>query len=278
MLKHYSHETAGTLLGGGTYGHVYSVQSGGKLFALKKFDHEAHATFVHESEMAIKTKGFRGVVQVKKSFIADGHEQLLMELCVSDLFTYVVEKEVRLSEEEALSIFYSICEAAAELHDRGIAHLDLKLENILLSQEGEWKLCDFGSASHFIKGERRLAHCKIGTPGYAAPEITGKSWFLPEKADSWSLGIILHALLLNCFPFLESSPTDSFSLNFVVFSQLSAGTKKLLFNLLALDPDVRPSATDVLLKWKHLGTKGKKETSAKISKFKSFCRFLGNTQ
>ena len=53
--------------------------------------------------------------------------------------------------------------------------------------------------------------------------------------------------------------------------------KKLLFNLLILDPEVRPSATDVLLKWKHLGTKGK-ETSAKISKFKSFCRFLGNTQ
>ena len=272
MLEHYSHEKEGNLLGEGSYGRVYGSHSGGRKFALKKFDRRAYGAFVHESEMALKTKSLQTVVQVKKSFISGGNGYLLMEHCISDLFTFIKERNEPLCEEEALRIFYSLCEAVAELHSRSIAHLDLKLENILLTEKGEWKLCDFGSSCSFTRGERKLVRGRIGTPGYAAPEIMANKWFFPEKADSWSLGIILHALLLNCLPYFDSESTDSsFSLNFVYFSSISAASKKLLYNLLAHDPDVRPSAKYILLEYKYfqLQPPKAKETNTKFRKIKN---------
>ena len=245
MLQ-YEHEREEAFIGEGSYGSVYSCQSLGKNFALKKFHNRGDSTFIHESMMAIKTNGLNHVVQVKKSFISGENGYLLMEYCISDLFACISEKEF--SESEALEIFYIICEAVAELHSRNIAHLDLKLENILLNPGGKWKLCDFGSACTFKKGDFKFSHRKIGTPGYSPPEIMEKKSFLPEKADSWSLGIILHALLLQCFPYLDSAvpSASSFSLNFLYFSQISASSKVLVMQLLSIDPHKRPSATEIL--------------------------------
>ena len=266
QLQLYSHEKEENLLGEGSFGCVYTTSCHQhKKQALKKF--YSHSTFVHESEMAIKTKDLRGTVKVKKSFISEGNGYLLMEYCDTDLFTFLRDKN--LSEMEALAIFYSICEAVAELHSHNVAHLDLKLENILLTPNAEWKLCDFGSARSFIAGKTQVLGSRTGTPGYCAPEIMVNRSAHPEKADSWSLGIILHALLLHCFPFhnfQEEGPCyANFSLNFVYFSRLSDTSKQMLYNLLSLDANVRLSPADVLLY--QAGAKGKKFNS-KIRKIK----------
>lgn len=94
-------------------------------------------------------------------------------------------------------------QAVAELHQKGIAHRDIKLDNFLVPKEGPIKLCDFGFA---IQKEFDDKTC--GTPAYTAPEIresslevgSEKSDYNTFKADSFSMGILLWMLKNHCYP------------------------------------------------------------------------------
>ena len=123
-----------------------------------------------------------------------------------------------LEEAEARRIFGGIAAAVSHCHAHGIAHLDLKLENILLTEDGGVKLIDFG-LSHAYRprgdGGSRLDRARdpgyhretplqnlVGSSGYAAPEV----WFNCGgydglTADVWSMGVILYLMLFGFFPF-----------------------------------------------------------------------------
>jgi serine/threonine protein kinase len=140
---------------------------------------------------------------------------IITELCCGgELFDYLAEKG-RLGEEETKIMFGQLCLAVAYLHDRGIVHRDLKLENVLLDERCHVKLGDFGFTREFDRGAFMETFC--GTTGYAAPEmLLGKkylgpgkcisfSWRCPltrhEEVDVWSLGVILYTLLTGTLPF-----------------------------------------------------------------------------
>jgi serine/threonine protein kinase len=88
------------------------------------------------------------------------------------------------------------------LHDREIAHGDIKLENILIDEEGHPKLIDFGycQTSLFADDDQ-----KAGTIIYTAPELFCSGRFHTLKADIWSLGIVLFVLIVRCFPYTSKS-------------------------------------------------------------------------
>jgi len=100
---------------------------------------------------------------------------IVTELCSGgELFDYLVEKG-RLSETETKFIFGQLCLAVAYLHDKGIVHRDLKLENVLLDEHCRVKLGDFGFTREFERGGLMETFC--GTTGYAAPEmLSGKKY------------------------------------------------------------------------------------------------------
>lgn len=86
------------------------------------------------------------------------------------------------------------------LRSKRIIHRDLKLGNILLGQNMEIKLCDFGLAVQLESfDERRMTVC--GTPNYIAPEVLRHEMGHSFEVDVWALGIIMYALLVGKPPF-----------------------------------------------------------------------------
>ncbi|XP_029817140.1 ribosomal protein S6 kinase-related protein [Manacus vitellinus] len=83
------------------------------------------------------------------------------------------------------------------LHDLGIMHRDVKMENILLDERGHLKLTDFGLSRYLQWGER--AHTICGTLQYMAPEVLSGGPY-SHAADWWSLGVLLFALASGEFP------------------------------------------------------------------------------
>ncbi|XP_042713970.2 ribosomal protein S6 kinase-related protein isoform X1 [Chrysemys picta bellii] len=87
--------------------------------------------------------------------------------------------------------------ALGYLHDLGIVHRDVKMENILLDERGHLKLTDFGLSRHLRRGERAYTIC--GTLQYMAPEVLSGGPY-SHSADWWSLGILLFTLATGKFP------------------------------------------------------------------------------
>ena len=125
---------------------------------------------------------------------------IIMEYCEGgELFDYIVEKE-RLDEFESSIFFYQFINALDYIHSKGVAHRDLKPENLLLSQNKNIKIIDFGLSNFFETGIGGLA-TPCGSPSYASPEIIKGEIYDGFKIDVWASGIILFAMLCGYLPF-----------------------------------------------------------------------------
>ncbi|KAG2264785.1 hypothetical protein Bca52824_071864 [Brassica carinata] len=86
-------------------------------------------------------------------------------------------------------------------HSRSVYHRDLKPENLLLDENSDLKISDFGlSALRESKKQDGLLHTTCGTPAYVAPEVISKKGYDGAKADVWSCGVVLYVLCPNWFP------------------------------------------------------------------------------
>nr|ABK25045.1 unknown [Picea sitchensis] len=118
-----------------------------------------------------------------------------------ELFNRVVEKG-RLKEEEARKYFQQLISAVDFCHSRGVYHRDLKPENLLLEENGDLKVADFGlSALPAQFKQDGLLHTTCGTPAYLAPEVVSNKGYNGDKADIWSCGVILFVLMAGYLPF-----------------------------------------------------------------------------
>jgi serine/threonine protein kinase len=118
-----------------------------------------------------------------------------------DLYDYFRKRDFSVSEERSKVIFRKIANALYYMHSMGICHRDLKLENIMMTDDSEEAIpviIDFGLSK--MIGPNQMITDKFGTVGYTAPEIyTSKSY--DKKVDLFSLGVILYALLSGYLPF-----------------------------------------------------------------------------
>ena len=85
------------------------------------------------------------------------------------------------------------------MHSRRIAHRDLKLDNILVGQDGNIKIIDFGFALKLKNNERLTTIC--GTAHYMDPDLAGKNPYIGSAADVWAMGVTLFILLTGDYPF-----------------------------------------------------------------------------
>ncbi len=171
------------------------------------------------------------------------------------------------SEDKTFEIFRQIVDAVAFLHKNGVAHRDIKLENILWTESSnELKLTDFGLAKSVSLSDVEFMSTPCGTPSYVAPEII-KGQNYTQAVDLWALGVVLYLLYVTNLPGLHllttlnslfckyPFPGDSLGeiyarietgkVCFPAEIEISAEVKDLICNLLKEDTHSRFTLEDV---------------------------------
>ncbi|KAI4485780.1 hypothetical protein M0804_006269 [Polistes exclamans] len=157
-----------------------------------------------------------------------------------EIFDYIAQYG-RMGEPRARATFAQILSAVEYCHATGIAHRDLKAENLLLDAQMNVKIADFGFSNRFAPGERLSTWC--GSPPYAAPEVfRGKHYAGPE-IDVWSLGVVLYVLVCGALPFdgstLQSLRDRVLSGRFRIPYFMSTDCESLIRKMLVLEPAKR---------------------------------------
>lgn len=177
------------------------------------------------------------------------------EFCVrGDLFRRLRLTTTGFPERRATSFLRQVLSVLHYMHKSGFAHRDVKLENILLAQDGCVKLADLGTM-YWRTGDGDGFSTRVcGSPQYAAPEVMRKSGYVPQRADLWSCGITLFVLLTRCMPFdpnwwyavqgaVKQLHVDR-ALQHERLGNLSLAGQALLVGLLTVDPRKRISTAE----------------------------------
>ncbi|XP_063804837.1 serine/threonine-protein kinase SIK1-like [Pseudophryne corroboree] len=163
-----------------------------------------------------------------------------------ELFDYMTVRG-RLSEEEARDKFLQILSAVVYCHSQNIVHRDLKTENLLLDENMDIKLADFGFGNFYMEGRPLNTWC--GSPPYAAPEVFQGKEYEGPLLDVWSLGVVLYVLLCGSFPFdgpnLPTMRQRVLEGRFRIPYYMSQDCESLLRRMLAVDPGKRLSVAQI---------------------------------
>jgi serine/threonine protein kinase len=171
-----------------------------------------------------------------------------------ELFDYIVSKQ-RLDEKEACKFFQQIISGVEYFHKLGIVHRDLKPENLLLDDNKNIKIVDFGLSNTYKHTESSTAQqdeelqTACGSPCYAAPEMIAGNKYSGLKADIWSCGVILFAMVCGYLPFED--PDTAILYNKILKCQyevpywINDNIQDLLTKILNVDPIKRYTIADI---------------------------------
>ncbi|XP_042068102.1 CBL-interacting serine/threonine-protein kinase 11-like [Salvia splendens] len=165
-----------------------------------------------------------------------------------ELFAKVAK--CRLTEALCRKYFQQLVGVVSHCHSRGIYHRDLKPENLLLDEDENLKVSDFGlSAICDQVHSDGLLHTLCGTPAYVAPEILAKRGYDGAKIDIWSCGVILFVLAAGYLPFNDPNLMNMYRKiykgEFRCPKWMSPGLKRLLSRLLDTNPNTRITMEEI---------------------------------
>lgn len=130
-----------------------------------------------------------------------------MEYAPYDLFSVVMSG--KMCRPEIYCVFRQICDGVEYLHELGLAHRDIKLDNCVMTTDNVVKLIDFGTATVFHypgKSSHTPATGIVGSDPYLAPEVLSQDAYDPRKSDVWSVAIIFLCMVLRRFPWKIPDP------------------------------------------------------------------------
>ncbi|KAG0231485.1 hypothetical protein BGW42_000237, partial [Actinomortierella wolfii] len=199
-------------LGAGAHGTVYKGKWSVFTVAAKKFPISANEATQDSIQREIKVLGiltYRHVIQFYGTVYHKGHLVLLTDLAERGSLASAIRNGIkdwstkeRFAREMLLGLAY--------IHSKGVLHLDLKSENVLLSHSMEVKLCDFGCSTIKTTSATKSTESKKGTVRWIAPEIFVPKPKYSTKSDMYSLGMVMWEMAANCTtPFKDhrNSPT-----------------------------------------------------------------------
>lgn len=163
---------------------------------------------------------------------------IFMELAGGgELFDQVIDRGTNaMPEDVARNFFVQMLAGVTHCHERGVAHRDLKLENVLLTSDGVVKIIDFGLSHVYVRNEAgEIDRSKpltdmCGSKSYAAPEVLGAKSYDGFAADVWSLGVSLFAMLSGFFPLDEATPKDWRYAKLVEAQQMGRSTSRTVYS------------------------------------------------
>jgi carbon catabolite-derepressing protein kinase len=162
---------------------------------------------------------------------------MVIEFAGKELFDYIVQKG-KMPEDEARRFFQQIISAVEYCHRHKIVHRDLKPENLLLDDQLNVKIADFGLSNFMSDGNFLKTSC--GSPNYAAPEVISGKLYAGPEVDVWSCGVILYVMLCGRLPFDDEFIPALFKKIsngvYTIPNYLSQGAKNLLTRMLVVNP------------------------------------------
>ena len=130
---------------------------------------------------------------------------ITMEYVSGENLKSLIKGKKRIDPENIIAIARQVCEGLAEAHRLGIVHRDLKPSNIMIDQEGNARIMDFGIARSLRTKGITDEGVIIGTPDYMSPEqVVAKG--IDERSDIYSLGVILYEMITGKVPFVGDTP------------------------------------------------------------------------
>jgi serine/threonine protein kinase len=252
--RHFGNYTASKVIGQGSTCAVLEAtdRSTGRDYAVKVMsssDLESRGiTHKVETELSILRRISHKHVIHFHEVISDGNLLFIVtENCNGgDLLTWITDRRTA-NLPTLKQLFSEICRGLQYLHHEGIAHNDLKPENIIIDANGTAKIIDFGYAkTETMAGDDE----KCGTLMYAAPELFSSGRYHTQKSDIWSLGIVLYAMATASFPF--NGRTDRQIVQQISRAALkyprgmNAQVEALVRRMTKVNPNERPTIDEVL--------------------------------
>jgi serine/threonine protein kinase len=188
-----------------------------------------------------------GVIKVF-DFLSDADFlYLVLELVSRTTLLSQLSTVSRFSEDAARQIFKQLLVTVAYIHAQGVAHRDLKLENVVVDGAGHLKIVDFGfSRAARTPGELFASSC--GSVVYAAPEIISHRKYDGRMADMWSMGVILYVLVTGVLPWRGSNELAVYGQiiggDFEIPATVGVLCSDLIRKLMVKEPVARLTATE----------------------------------
>jgi serine/threonine protein kinase/Tfp pilus assembly protein PilF len=167
-------------------------------------DKETVERFSNELKLARKIS-HRNVCRMFDLGKAEGTTFITMEFVPGEDLKKLIRKMGQVGAARAVSIAKQVCEGLAEAHHLGVIHRDLKPQNIMVDEDGNARIMDFGIARSLSGKGITEAGVMIGTPEYMSPEqAEGKE--VDQRSDIYSLGVILYEMMAGRPPFEGDTP------------------------------------------------------------------------
>jgi len=222
--------------------------------------------------------GHDNIIQLLDVFESETYIFLVFELCTNgELFDHL-NSVVTISEKRARRIMRQVIEALVHCHDKGVVHRDIKPENILLDQDFNVKVTDFGFAKVLQPEERLYEVC--GTPGYLAPELLKAGMVekhechgYGQEVDVWACGVVLYTLLVGFPPFwhrkqlmmIRQIMEGNYSFASAEWVDISQSPKDLISQMLVVEPTNRVNIRQCLFHEFFMTSRSRRGSMAKIS-------------
>jgi len=191
------------IVGEGAYGIVYKCKNKetGKFVAIKKFketeDELVQKTMKRELKMLQQLK-HENIVEFQESFTSKGNLFLVFEYCEKNLLEVLEESPDGLSPKLIKSFIYQMCKAISYMHKNNMIHRDIKPENLLIDENLNLKLCDFGFARKvkLNKNNNNINEMTdyVATRWYRSPELLLSGGIYGPDVDYWAVGCIMGEL------------------------------------------------------------------------------------
>eukprot|EP00929_Paragymnodinium_shiwhaense_P050883 TRINITY_DN25619_c0_g3_i1.p1 TRINITY_DN25619_c0_g3~~TRINITY_DN25619_c0_g3_i1.p1 ORF type:complete len:820 (-),score=138.00 TRINITY_DN25619_c0_g3_i1:829-3288(-) len=202
-----------------------------------------------EVEILSRLPPHENIVRMFDLFEQDHWLLIVLELMGGgDLFTALTSRaQSRLHEQEAVFVVKQLVAGLQFLHEHGVIHRDLKLENVMIASTRcqkalklyTVKLADFSLAATLWEGASR-AFSLVGTRPYTAPEVLEEKSH-DRRSDLWCLGVLVYVLLVGRFPFDRMAPAQTELDNIISSMHAPPGARAWCRSILHLDPASRAS-------------------------------------